>query len=390
MDERDDLVHEAIGPDLPPIPAAAALSQGAIALIAIGMAPVLLGAMVDEHRLSAAGIGAGAMLELLVMGVSTALAGVFVKPDRLRALGAGAALALAATELATLHTRDINLIVLRGIAGVPEGLMLWITIGMIARTKLPERWAGVFFTSQVLAQLAMALAFAVVIIPKFGGDGAMATLALTALIGVPAAAFLPERYAPMTGHGAGGPPPPRGLAALGATMVFVSAAGAVGIYLQPIAHMANLSSDVARTALWASFAAQAAGGALATLLAGRVNYLTVFAGAGLGLLGVWFAYALGPPAWAFIALSALGGLFAMLIAPFLVPMTIEADPSRRAAMQSGGAQLLGGALGPLLAATVVGGGGVRAVLWLGAALLIAGFLMMSAIHFTAKRAATGS
>jgi len=58
--------------------------------------------------------------------------------------------------------------------------------------------------------------------------------------------------------------------------------------------------------------------------------------------------------------------------PFLVPMTVEAGPSRRAAMQSGAIQLLAGAVGPLLASFTVTNHNVHGVLVLqGAGLAVA-------------------
>ena len=83
--------------------------------------------------------------------------------------------------------------------------------------------------------------------------------------------------------------------------------------------------------------------------------------------------------------NALAGLVALFLGPFLVPMTIDADPSRRAAMQSGAAQLLGGALGPALASLVVGEREVHGVLWLGAGLMLAGLVVVSWLRFTGAR-----
>ena len=60
---------------------------------------------------------------------------------------------------------------LRGLAGVIEGVLLWITVAMISRTETPERWAGVFFTAQTGAQLLLAIALAVWIMPAFGATG---------------------------------------------------------------------------------------------------------------------------------------------------------------------------------------------------------------------------
>nr|MBA3812699.1 MFS transporter [Caulobacteraceae bacterium] len=55
-------------------------------------------------------------------------------------------------------------------------------------------------------------------------------------------------------------------------------------------------------------------------------------------------------------------------------------------LQSGAAQLLGGATGPWLASLVVGDRDVHAVLWLGAALLLGGLAIVAWLRFTAARA----
>ena len=135
--------------------------------------------------------------------------------------------------------------------------------------------------------------------------------------------------------------------------IYVAAAGAVGVYLQPLAHQAGLSAGVARTANWTSLAAQVGGGALATALAGRVRYFTVFIATTLVCLVVWWLIGRAEPAWIFVLANAAAGMMAVFLGPFLVPMMIDADPTRRAALQSGAAQLLGGAMGPFLAALTV-------------------------------------
>ena len=75
------------------------------------------------------------------------------------------------------------------------------------------------------------------------------------------------------------------------------------------------------------------------------------------------------------------GLF---MSPFLVPMTIEADPSRRAAVQSGGAQVLAGALGPFATSFVVGDTDVHGAILLCSVGLIIGIAMIAALHFTSQ------
>ncbi|MDP9104085.1 MAG: hypothetical protein M3N05_08785 [Pseudomonadota bacterium] len=391
MTEADlGVVHEVTGADLQPRAAAAVIGMGVVALLIAGLAPALLGAMVEEHRITDAQLGLTAMLELLFMGISTGLAGAFLKPAALRSVGVGACLLFAAANVATIHASGVGVLVVRALAGIPEGLLLWITVGMIARSRTPERWAGVFFTAQVVAQLALALLYASIVIPRFGAGGGFAVLALASLLGLAGAMFLPPAYgALLESDTTGAALPWRGILALVATVVFVSGNGAISVYLQPLALRAGLNGDVARTAVWCSLAAQICGGVFATALAGKVRYIAVFTAAAAGLLTAWTVFGFGAPALPFIAANALAGISGLLVGAFLAPMLIDADPSRRSAMQSGGAQLLGGAGGPLLAAVLIGDHDVRGVLWMGGALMLTGFAMVVGLFFT-KRAATGS
>jgi hypothetical protein len=147
---------------------------------------------------------------------------------------------------------------------------------------------------------------------------------------------------------------------------------AVAVYVIPLAKQAGLPVTVGQTAISVSLACQMAGGALATVLGGRVRYLTVFWISGAIFLATWGVYAVHSPAWLFIAMAGLSGAAAFVAGPFLVPMTVEADPTRRAAMQSGAVQLLAGAFGPLLAALAVSEASVHGALILGVVLQAAG------------------
>jgi hypothetical protein len=380
---HDHLVHEAVGPPITGFEAGATIGVGINSLLVLGVMPVLLGALVDEHRLSAAGLGQAAMLELLTMGLATAAAGAALKPRRLRLIGLGVSLALALVDVATTKCSGGSVFAARAAAGALEGVLLWITVGMIARTITPERWAGVFFTAQTLAQLILAIILAVWVMPRFGANGGFVALAFASVLGLIPALFTPGQYAPLPlAPGEGGAPPTRGWLALAATVIFVAAGGAVGVYLEPLAHQAGLNAGVARTALWTSLAAQVVGGALATAMAGRVRYFTVFIFSSASYLVVWYVLSLKSPGWIFVGANAFAGLTGLFLAPFLVPFTIEADPSRRAALQSGAAQLLGGALGPLLASFVVDDRNVHGALWLGGVMLIVGLAGVAGLRFT--------
>jgi hypothetical protein len=379
------VVHDAVGPDLPLTDALACIALGVISLLLAGVLPEILGDLADKHRITVSGIGLTATFEALSMGLTTAVASTWLPPARLKLIGAVALIVLAFADLATMRAQGGAVMAARMLAGVPEGCLLWIMTSMIARTKTPERWAGLFFIISTASQFALAFGFARWILPHYGADGGFAGLALISLSGLVVLIWVPKRFAPLPKpEGESGAPPPRGWFALLATLIYVGATSTVGIYVQPLAHEAGLGVDVARTSVWVSLVAQIAGGFAATVLAGHVRYFTAFIAATLTFVATWAVFLFHPPGWAFIAANAAGGLMGIFMSPFLVPMTIEADPSRRAAVQSGGAQVLAGALGPFATSFVVGDSDVHGAIFLGGAGLVVGLTMIAMLHFSAQ------
>lgn len=376
-----DSVAEVAGPPFNPTEAAAAISLGVLALLVAGVFSLLLAALAEEHRLSASGIGLAAMLEALSTAVVTGGAGIVLKPVRLRAIAAATALVLVALDLATLRAGDGAAVLwVRGLAGIPEGLLLWISIGFISRTATPERWAAVLFTGMGVTQLAAAAGLTAYVLPRFGANGGYVLVAAAAALALPLAAFLPRELGAGPGGEASGAPPPLGWLALGGTLAMAASLTAVSIYIVPLAQQAGLTVGVGRTAVSIGLACQMIGGVVATAIAGRVRYIVVFWVCAAVFAATWSVYALHAPAWLFVGMSGLSGLATFIAGPFLVPMTIEADPSRRAAMQSGAVQLLAGALGPLAAALAVSDRDQHGALVLAAVLQGLGLAIATALH----------
>jgi len=382
----DDMIDEVAGPPFTPVEGAAAIALGLAALLVAGLMGLLLAALAGEGRLSASGIGLAAMLEALTTAAVTGAAGIVLKPARLKLVAAITAVVLVVIDLATLKASGSGVLLVRGLAGVPEGLLLWISIGFISRTATPERWAAVLFTGMGLTQLAAAAGLSAWVLPRFGANGGYLAVAVCAALALPIAAFLPSRLGTSAAGGeTSGAPPFRGWVALAGTLAMASSLIAVAVYLIPLALQAGLPVGVGRAAISVNLAANMAGGLLATWLAGRVRYIVVFGVSGLIFLAAWAVYAFHAPAWLFLAMAGLTGLAAYIAGPFLVSMTVEADPSRRAAMQSGAVQLLAGASGPLLAALVVREHEVRGVLALAAVLQLAGLAIAFTLHRLARR-----
>ncbi len=382
--DDDHLVHSAFGPPLTGVQLGASIGVGLVSLLLAGLISLLFGTLVTEHRMSQSGIGLCAASEALIMALTTGLFSAVVPTKRLKLLGVIGSVLLGTIDAATMAAHGNGVMLLRAAAGVPEGILLWITIGMIARTATPERWAAILFTGSTITQVIAAGLLTAFLLPRFGANGGFGLLAAAGVFGVAFSLFLPDEFASLPkGEGEGGAPPPRGWLALAGILMFAAAAAAVGVYLLPLAEQHGLSPNAANATVTLGLAAQIAGGALATLIAGRVRYIAVFFVGAAAFLVSWLVFGLHTPGWMLIAAMVVNGIVILLVPPFFVPMTIEVDASRRTAVQSGAVQLLAAAVGPGLAGVIVGDHNINGVLWLSGGMLLFGLVLSSVLHFTA-------
>ena len=359
---------------------------GVVGLMIPGLQPLLLGAFAEEGRVGAEQLGQVATAELLAMGLTAGLAGSLLKATRLKLVAIIALVALALADAFTPYVRGDALTLLRAAAGVPSGLLVWIAIAFIARTPTPERWAGAYVTTQTLGQLAMVALIAVFVMPRFGADGGFQALGALCVLTIGVALLLPRELAPLPSAATGGLPSARGWVALAVSFLFLATTSGAWVYLERLATQASHDPSVAGAAVSFSLAFQVAGGLAATVLAGRISWFWTLLACALIDLGVFAGFALLPAASTFVALASVMGFVWLFATPFLVPMTIEADPSRRAALLIGGAQLVGGSLGPLFASFFVTDVDARGALMFGGVALSAAALIVLALHLTRGKA----
>ncbi|MDB5434967.1 MAG: putative transporter, partial [Phenylobacterium sp.] len=157
--------------------AAAVMFVGIVGVMIAGLQPQLLGALEQEGRLQAAQLGHAATAELLTMGLAAGFAGAFLKPRRLRLIGLLAGLALAVVDVLTARLSGEAITAARAVAGVPSGIMMWITLSLIARAPRPERWSGAYLTLQTLAQFLLATLLTAFVIGRAGANGGWLALA---------------------------------------------------------------------------------------------------------------------------------------------------------------------------------------------------------------------
>lgn len=350
--------------------AAASLTVGIVALLIAGLQPLVLGGLLREGRLTEAEIGLTAMVELLTLGLTCGVAAARLKPEHIRLRLILAALAHAGVTLAGVGATGLWIIADRAVAGVFEGLMLWGTINMIVRAHNPERVAGVFATTQTLGQLLAASGLALFVVPRFGVNGALVVLTGLSVLAALVAGVGPSRYDRLpSSPGGKGPINAAAVAGLVSIFLFMAFIVATWVYLEPLAARSGLTPQAAGLTISIALGAQVAGGAAATALGGRWRSLPLLLGVILIYAAVLLVLASRPSPLVFMAAMAVFGFLWMFALPIQTQRMIEIDPTRRAALQVGAAQLLGSAFGPLCAALLVQDTGSAQALILGGAFL---------------------
>jgi len=358
---------------------AAAVGQavGVVALLIAGLQPVILGAMEREGRLSTAQIGLAATVELMALGVACGIAAAVLKPTRIRLKIGLACLLHAAAMLATTLTSGVGVIVTRAAAGACAGVMLWLAIGVIARSSRPERASGVFVTVQTFAQLVLAAALPATVMEPWGVNGALACLAVISVLAAVAALMGPDSLAPLPRSEDGGRLDARSMSGLTAVFLYMAFIVALWVYLEPLAAQAGLSPREAGLAVALALGLQVLGGAAATFVGDRVPPTRMLLGVGAINAVILATLWSGPGRGLFIACVAAFGFLWLFALPFQTLLLIRIDPTRRASMQLGAAQLLGSSAGPLAASLVVGDGPVRRALALSGVCLALALALIS-------------
>lgn len=374
---------------------AAFLIVGSLPLIIGGVQPIVLGALVAEGRLSASALGWAMTVEFLTIAFGVGLAGALLPPRHLRLVGIAAALVLAAVDAIATAQSGAGVLINRGLAGLAEGALVWLTIQMIARSATPARWSGIYFIAQAVMQVAFAALVPVLIMPGYGANGAFLALAATAVAAGFFSMLLPGSLAPLApptsdADQARTPIPAAAIVSLvGVFLVFGYFMGFLA-YMEQLAVQSGLTAQQAGLAIALALAVSILGSAAAAVLATRLSYYAVFLVCMPVNLGVVLVAALLPHLGAFIAMSAVYGFFWGFFMPFQAPFVIESDPSRRAVLLIPGVQSFGAAAGPLLCSFFVSSHEARGALLAASACLVAAFALATGLHLLRLKRRGGS
>lgn len=373
-----------IGPRPTAMQITAIVFVGTIGILIPGVQPIVLGALLAQRHISLSQLGTTASVELLTMGLAAALGAALLPSRRLRVIGIGASLVLALGNYLTPFAAGGSITALRALTGAAGGVLIGVTACMIARSAAPERWAGIYLSVQTLAQFILAAIMTAWIEPGRAVSGDFGMLAIVGLCSAIASFALPSTFQVLpkpVGKGSFAMPPPRGLAALASIFLLLMFIVSIWVYYDPIARQAGLSSHVSDTAVYVSLAFQVLGGTCATLSAGRLRWFPAFMICAavdfvmVALLGV------RPSALLFLIDAAIFGFIWLFILPVLLPMVIEADPTRRSAVLTSGVSLLGASLGPTMAGLIISPDNTQGALWFGAACLLCSLAIAAGLRY---------
>lgn len=369
-----------IGPRPSNLQIFAVMFVGVAGIMIAGVGPDLLGNLERNGRLTANQLGQAFAAELLTLGLAAFIAGAVLKPERLKLIAVVMAVALTALNAVTPYFGGDMIIVIRAVAGVPSGVLMWLTIALIARTPTPARWSGVYLTVQTLAQLLMSAVLGP-LMKSYGADAGWLALAAFCAVTAAFALLSPNRFAPLPrAEGHSGLPNTLGWIALLSAFLYSGFTICVFTYQGSLSAQAGHPPDVISGSYSVSLACQVAGGAAATLLAGRVNWLWAVIIAATATGGVLYGFYLLPTPEMFLVLAGTFGFLWLFVLPFLVPMVIEADPTRRAAVLIGGAQVLGASFGPFVASLLVTTTDSRAAIIFGGACMVVAVVIAIGLH----------
>lgn len=336
-----------------------ALLIGSVALLMLGLQPILLGELVTAHAITMEGVGIIAMGEIVTLGLGVVLGDALLPLSRYRVITVIAALLVAGLDgITSFASGDGWITVLRAVTGLAEGVLVWVTTSVIVRGYKPDRLVAFFMVLQTLTQTGIAALLAAWIIPSAGWKGGFQLLGLFTFLSTILALGLPSSLKPLT------PSAAKKLkwsatTALPLVIAFLqmAALGALWAYLEPVGLDQGFDAQGIQAVISEVLLMQMVGGTAAIWLIRRLDIAATLIAGGVVLATIAGGiYALPAGAHSeFTLLCAAFGFAWLFLMPFHVALAFRADAKGRVAVLVPAAQLLGSAFGPLIASLVVTG-----------------------------------
>jgi len=286
-------------------------------------------------------------------------------------------LIFAANALCTVVDDAQAFVILRFVAGLGSGGLVSLSFATIGLSANPDRNFG-YYIMWVLIYGAIALLLMPTAYRLTGMDGVLWFFALFPLAALPFVRWLPvngEEHAQVEEDAVNLPRQLKGMA-LFAMMFYFLAQGVVWAYLFLIGMAGGLSEQEVANGLTISQFAGIAGALLAALLAHRYGRARPLA---VGILGGAACLYFLVGEFSFVVYTTAVVVYNFLwnlTHPFLLGAMASFDRTGRVVVYAVAMQMIGLAVGPGLAATVISEGDYINVNWFGAGLFVASFVFI--------------
>ena len=319
-------------------------------------------------------MGQAATMDMLGLALSSGAAGAFLAPKKLRVYAAAAALGVIAANLSTCVAGTFGVLASRLASGGCSGILMWVTLGLLARSRAPVRLTGLFLAAQAAVGVVLASLLSRAILPRFGFAGGYAALAGFGGVALFAATQIPRSYAALGRSKAIALPPSAGLFALSPVFCFLAGLVSIWVYISRIALAAGRPGSLVAVAITTAISFKFVGGLLAAGAADKTSWRGVLP-LGTAVCALIAAGLAAPtPPFVFLALIAGLGTCWMFLSAYHIPMLLEIDHTGRSALLVSMVSLMGGAAGPFAASLCVAWAGPA-----GAVLASAAFLLCSSM-----------
>jgi len=321
-----------------------------------GIVPIVLGGLLSSGRIDAAQLGWAATAETIFTAAGLLLGIKLLGPSSSRWIVVLAGLIMAAANLLTLVAPDIwQILAVRSVAGMSQGVLVAVAALSIAFSSIPARLSGIFLAVSVPPPLFLAYYLPSALMPRFGSSAGFATLAFIGAICALCALFIRDDFALKLRESRNRirwtlPT----VSALVGILLSSAGFGAAWAYVDPLGASHNLLPSQIGLAVSAAIVGQFVVSTLVAVIGWRLPMLmTLLVVSGVQIAIPILMLASGTPLSFVLVLTAFGLLW-QGASPFATGLLAALDDSRMLAPLTFPLQLVGLAVGPLAASAVAG------------------------------------
>ena len=351
-----------------------------MAIVVIGMQmfivqPGFVGGLVSNRELEESVAGLIASAEMFGMAATTILAAALGSRIDWRWLTGGALLALVlANGASAALTAPLALGAARTIAGLAAGLLLSLGYAVVGRSANPDRWFG-YLIMAVLLYGAAGLFFMPSLLASVGMTGLLGLFAAMAAAGFLAVSRMPRSGLAEAGHGGralwrlNG----RAWSCLAAVLAFFLGQGVVWAFLVLIGTHLGIADQAIANGLTIAQIAGIGGAFAAATLGARLPHIALLIVGTAGSVIPLLLLAGGVDGLGYSINVTIFNFAANLLTPLLIAIAARMDSGEALVQKAVALQMIGLAVGPAIAAPLLGADGYGMMLALSAGLFLLSF-----------------